>query len=82
MFVVVLKGRRLILHLITLFWALGLLFSLWSWLTRPYRPPLIGLDGQSTALLEQLFQGEQIGAIRLGPQSDLLVWLQKERLHH
>ncbi|HHT90120.1 MAG: CapA family protein [Bacillota bacterium] len=82
MFVVVLKGRRLILHLITLFWALGLLFSLWSWLTRPYRPPLIGLDGQSTALLEQLFQGEQIGAIRLGPQSDLLVWLQKGELDY
>ncbi|HBG00325.1 MAG TPA: hypothetical protein DDW87_01950 [Firmicutes bacterium] len=82
MFFVVVKGRRLVLHLVILLWTLGGVFSLWSWLTRPYPAPRIGIEGASAALVEQLFGKEQIREIVFGSAPELLIRLGDGKLDY
>lgn len=50
-------------------------FWFWSWLSEPYPPPKIGINAQSTELVEQLFQSAQIGEICLDQTTELLTRL-------
>jgi len=85
MFVMVLKRPKLA-DLIVVFLLALLIFGmqayLWSWLKEPYPPPSIGLEGQSTELVQWLFSGRDIGEIQLGTKEELLIRLEHGELDY
>ena len=85
MFVMVLKRPKtssFVVVFLLMSLILGSAFYLWSWLSAPYLPPTIGMEGLSTELARRLFPPEHIGKIQLNSKPELLSKLAKGELDY